>query len=299
MQHRWIGFMALWMACSVPQPELPEPAPEPEAPTYRDPADLPGPHPQPVADAPPEPEQWQPMDPSTLEPMAATPCNPGLAPIYQASPTRDIGLAAQVHGAALGCLENGMLDEAKALADALSREDAEPADAYIQAKVALTRRGPGGEQVCTNDAFMSGILDWVEAAASPEFSARMMVDPSFDAVRSAHRYRVATLPGEDRMAERLVGTLWHGPGVGAYGTVARMQFAEAGQGVMHRADLGEDGMPVWSQTPMTWTVEGQQVTVTEENAATTYIVHESNQTMSVEPGVGIPDFFDYPSECEA
>ena len=298
MRGPWmLMVMGMLTACSVPQPEIPEPEPHP-VPTYRDPADLPGPHSLPPPAPAPDADTWQPVDPATLAPMPVTPCNAGLAPLYRAALTRDMGLASQVHGAALGCVQAGRLDDAQALASALVREDAQPIDWYVMARVTLARRGEGGETVCTNDAYMQAVLDSVLKAADPEVSARMIADPAFEPLHRAYRYRLATMPGDDHVTERLTGSLWYALASGAFGSLGRLELMAEGRAVVHQAQVEESG-PVWSESAATWSVSDGTVVVEQDGSSHVYTLDETAAWLQDSPDTGIPAYQDHPSECEA
>lgn len=292
-------LFSLLTGCSGGAPEIPEAPVLPDPEPYRSIDDLPGPHPMPVpTDPDSEVEAWTPVDPATLTELRVDACNPGMAPLFSANTVRDANLAGQVRRAALGCLEAERTAEARALTTVLvARDDAEPLDHYVAAKVLLAQRTGTGEDVCTNDAYQMDLHAQVAAAADPEVSARMIADEGFAPVRSAYRYKLAVQPGPDRLAERLTETAWFGPGIGAFGTLTELYLGPEGAGLEVTHTMDEAG-PVPHESEIRWRLEEGALVVTRGEAETTYTLDEEQATLEKGDG-GIAEFFDFRSECEA
>ena len=283
-------------ACLGQNVEIPEIAPEYVPPTYRSIDDLPRPHSMPapeVVDA-----SWQPVDIGTVEALRVAACNPGLVSIFRALSSRDAMIAGQVRRATLGCLRSEKWADARSLADVLIREGSDPVDFYIVAKAVLQQQQADGN-ACISEAYTHIVLENVLLAADPIVSARLLADEAFESVHTAYRFRLATMPGADRQAERLAGSVWYGPGVGMYGTLSELHLH--GAGVVTRRTYAVDDAGVRTSTDVggTWQFAEGSVRVEVDGQTVVYALDEGAVTLDTGDSDGIADYFDAPSECDA
>lgn len=251
----------------------------------------------PLSPPEPGPERFAPVDPATLTELAVDPCNPGLAPLIAANPNRDNTMAASAGRALLGCLQANRLEDARKLADVLTPDGTlDPHAHYLVAKVLLAQRTADGN-ACDHEAYLDTILGHVLAAADPEQSARMQVDPTFEPVRTAYRYRWTQFPADADVLSRLGGSTWWSPGNGAYGSQARLDLRDAGTAVIATLTFPDDGgEPTWTETPTRWSFADAVLIVGEGEASVRYTLDPIGALADPD---GTRAWYDRPSECEA
>ncbi len=299
---RLLCGIVLMAACSVPQPELPAAEPVVEVRPHRSIDELPGPHPMPVPTraVEPDPDDWSLVDAGTIEPLAQAPCNPGLAPLYAALESRDATMAAQVRRATLGCLAGDRLADARVLVDSLAKNEMEPIDHYVIAKVLLKQRAVSDNAACAENAFLFDVFQHVTDAKDPVVSARMLNDADFQPIHGAFPYRRVTMPGVDNDVDRLEGTTWYGPGMGVFGTLKRLELAPGGIATLHSAEVSPSGEPVWSEHAAVWSMQDEQLSVTVGEAVPVlFYMTPAEGTLTQDPTRNLSEYYPYPSECEA
>lgn len=179
---------------------------------------------------------------------------------------------------------------------------ADPRYALAQYNVAATLgvlRKQG--RVCEFDAYRQTIVERLNAAVKldPKRLARAKEDADFAGIRDTEGWQRLLGRSPERVAdvpELLKNVSWYGPGVGAYGTLNRLDFQDGGRVVLSRKKVNDEGQAKEEAVTGTYRVQGRSVEVRLPG------MKPLQGTLTPTGALTLGDlgpFTDSPSECEA
>lgn len=178
----------------------------------------------------------------------------------------------------------------------------DPKHALAQYNVAATLgvlRKQG--KVCEYEAYPSTILEYLTRAVrlDPRRLKRAKEDADLDPIRETVGWQRLLGRSPTRVADVPVilrSVRWYGPGVGVWGTLAKLRFEDKGKVVLTKRTPQEEGAPKEEEITGTYGVKGRTVEVR--------LPGQKPDTGSLDAkGVltfkALGAFYDFPSECDA
>ncbi len=194
----------------------------------------------------------------------------------------------------------GKYPEALEKFQAAAKKD--PKHALAQYNVAATLgvlRKQG--KVCEYEAYPSTILEHltVSVRLDPKRLKRAKEDADLDPIRETVGWQRLLGRSPTRAADVPVilrSVKWYGPGVGVYGTLAKLRFEDKGKVVLTKRTPQDEGAPKEEEITGTYSVKGRMVEVKLPGQKPDTGALNGEGVLSFK---ALGDFHDAPSECDA